>query len=191
MKKIIQPLDEKQIAFEKTRFEYCVKIYDRELERKDNLEKRAQFYLSIVTLILGGVFFNIDFFNTIGNLIASNSSNSSIVSLVYFFLGITIIALIVSIIGILQTMEVKRYKTAYPARIISSLFSPNSTYFEKESETDFLRATAMSYAIVLETNRKINDSKTIWIRATSFGIFTVVISFAAIVSLVAYLLLQS
>ena len=43
---------EQQVAFEKARFEYCAKLYEREVERKETLEKKSQFLLSVVTLFL-------------------------------------------------------------------------------------------------------------------------------------------
>ena len=48
-------------SFEATRFQYCKELFERERLRKDSLENKAQIILSLVTLILGVIFFNLDF----------------------------------------------------------------------------------------------------------------------------------
>ena len=53
-----------QIQFEKERLEYCIKAYERELDRKKSIENKAKLYLSIITLFVGAVFLKISLFQS-------------------------------------------------------------------------------------------------------------------------------
>jgi hypothetical protein len=44
------------VAFERARLEYCRRVFEREEERRQELERKSQFYLSFITLVLGAVF---------------------------------------------------------------------------------------------------------------------------------------
>jgi hypothetical protein len=178
---------EQQVAFEKARFEYCAKLYERETERKETLEKKSQFLLSVITLFLGAMFLKLDFLETLRELIVQKSISATLIWSIDLSVIALALSLLISLIAVLQSMRLQRFKNEYPANIVSSLFAPNSKYLEGENEPSFLRATAMSYAIALEFNSRINDRKAMWVKISWFGVLAAAISLAAFLSLFAYI----
>ena len=176
---------EQQVAFEKARFEYCAKLYEREAERKETLEKKSQFHLSVITLFLGAMFLKMDFLETLRELIVQKSIPTPLAWSTDLSIIALALSLLISLIAVLQSMRLQRFKNEYPADIISSLFAPNSKYLEDENEPSFLEATAMSYAIALEFNSKINDRKATWVKVSWFGVLVAAISLAVFLSLFA------
>ena len=57
-------------SFEKVRMDYCARVFEREAGRKEILEKKAQFYLSLVSLALGAVFLKLEFLEDIATLLS-------------------------------------------------------------------------------------------------------------------------
>ena len=177
---------EQRVAFEKARFEYCAKVYEREVKRKEVLEKKAQFLLSIVTLFLGAIFLKIGFLEIVQTL----SSQKQLSILLTWFINLSVVALavslLISLIAVLQSMRLQKLKNEYPANIIFSLFAPNSKYLESEDEIGFFRATAMSYAIALEFNKRNNDRKALWIKIAWSAVLFAAMSLFVFLSLFAY-----
>jgi hypothetical protein len=178
---------EKQVAFDKARFEYCAKLYERETERKETLEKKSHFLLSVVTLFLGAMFLKMDFLETLRELFAQKSISAPLIWSINLSIVVLALSLLASLIAVLESMRLQRFKNEYPANIVSSLFGPDSKYMEDENEPSFLRATAMSYAIALEFNSRINDIKAMWVKASWFGVLAAAISLAIFLSLFAYI----
>lgn len=178
---------EQLIAYEKARFEYCAKLYEREVERKETLEKKSQFLLSIITLFLGAIFLKMVFFETLQKLFVQKNISITLTWLVYIPMIALAIALLISLIAVLQSMRLQRFKNEYPENIISSLFAPNSKYLESKDEPSFLSATAMSYAIAVEFNKKNNDRKAVWVKVAWFSVLAAAISLATFLSLFAYI----
>ena len=177
---------EQQVAFEKARFEYCAKLYEREAERKETLEKKAQFLLSVITLFLGAIFLKMDFLETLQELTVQKSISVPLIWSMNLPIIALALSLLISLIAVLQSMRLQSFKNEYPANIISSLFAPDTKYLENEDEPSFFRATAMSYAIALEFNKRNNDRKAVWVKVAWFGVLAAAISLAAFLSLFAY-----
>lgn len=178
---------EQLVAFEKARFEYCAKLYEREAERKETLEKKSQFLLSVITLFLGAMFLKMDFLKTLQELIVQKRIATPLIWSVDFSMIVLALSLLTSLIAVLQSMRLQRFKNEYPANIISSLFAPNSKYLEDNDEPNLFRATAMSYAIALEFNSKINDRKVMWVKVSWFGVLVAAFSLAVFLSLFSYI----
>lgn len=177
---------EQQVSFEKARFEYCAKLYEREAERKETLEKKAQFLLSIITLFLGAIFLKMGFLETLQELTVQKSLSVPLIWSMNLPIVALALSLLISLIAVLQSMRLQRLKNEYPANIISSLFAPDTKYLKSEDEPSFFRATAMSYAIALEFNKRNNDRKAVWVKVAWFGVLAAAISLAAFLSLFAY-----
>ena len=58
-----------KVSFEKTRLEYCSDLYKQGLEIREHLDKKIQFYLSFVTLLLGAIFLKLEFFTKLSELL--------------------------------------------------------------------------------------------------------------------------
>jgi hypothetical protein len=176
-------IKEKQAAFEKARFEYCVKIY----ERKETLEKKSQFLLSIIVLFLGAIFLKSDFFKALQELIAQKSIRITIIWAMYVSMAVLAASLMFSLVAVLQSIRLQRFKNEYPENLISSLFAPDSKYFTSKVEDDFFSETAMSYAIAIEFNSKNNERKAGWVKAAWFSMLIAAISLSIFLSLFAYI----
>lgn len=170
------------LGLERARLDYCAKIFDREAERKERLERKSELYLSFVTLVLGALFLNLDSLADLRGLAGTGGPWGAVIRVVAAALGLSLLAALVSI---LAAMRLQRYKNEYPDRVITSLFAPDSRYLPMPDEPSLLRANAMSYAIALEHNSATNDRKARWVKAASLAIFAVVVCLAILLSVLA------
>lgn len=181
---------EKRIAFEKVRFEYCSKVYEEETARKETLEKKAQFYFSFITLLLGVIFLNLDFLLDLRDLIIQSSSPILFFPICYGALGTALILLVIALLAIFRSVHLQKYTSGYPRNMIHTLFAPQSDFLEKEDEPTFLRATAMNYAIALEFNGNLNIEKAKWVKISSYSLSLAVIILTVFLAAVIYLSAQ-
>jgi hypothetical protein len=165
-------------SFEKARFEYCKEIFEREELRKENLEKKAQFYLSFVTLFLGAVFLKVEYLSDIRDIISQASQVTTIILVSLILLGLSLLA---AIITVLMSVRVRGYQAEYPEDFAEALHSVSKGYIEKMDEATLLNQTALSYAIAVEANRKINGKKAWWVKLSMYCIFVAVISLALLI----------
>lgn len=176
-----------QIAFEKARYEYCLKLYEKEVERSDAFEKRIQFYFSFITLVLGGIFLSLDYFEKIKDLIYKTSPPIFIVNTIYFSTIIIGLALLSSLLSIFAFTRIRYYARKQPENLVTALFSPESKYLDSKTEKDFYKATALSYAIALEVNIKLTNQQVVWVQLSSLFNFISVLSLLTLMTSVAYL----
>jgi len=171
------------VAYAKARYQYCQQIFNREEERRETLEKKAQFYLSFVTLFLGAVFFNPEFLEKLARDLADPSIS------VYARVGLSIslailgVSLFVALIAILKSMSLQKFKGDFPKNLFDALFNPASTYLDDKSEGGFYLTTAMALAIALENNVVVNDQKSKWVRLASYCIITGVCSLSLLLGI--------
>jgi hypothetical protein len=178
-------------AFEKARLDYCQDVFNREEERREQLEKKAQFYLSFITLILGALFFKAENLTLLNVLIGSGGIAAPLITLTYatiILLGLSILFSVVAILGVTRLWS---YRGPYPEDIVHSLFSPESNFIEEEKQEDFVRATALNFAIALDYNKSINDRKSRLIMVSSYGIFVTVALLAILLTLIVTLSLSA
>ena len=184
-------MPKERLAFEKARFDYCAKVYEREKARKETLERKSDFYLSFVTLFMGAVFLKMDSLKTLGEVITQVATSPALRGLLYFSITITAISLLTALVAILESMRLRTFATEYPPAFTDALFAPDSTYLDEQDEPSLLRANAMGYAIALELNTEINQKKANWINVAARGVFAAVISLAALLAVAVYLLVFS
>ncbi len=109
-----QDAGKKSVAFEKARFEYCAKLYEREAARKETLEKKSQFLLSLVTLFLGAVFLKLDFLNTLHELLLQKNVPTPLSFSINISLILLALALLVAMLGVLGSMRLQVSRTNTP-----------------------------------------------------------------------------
>jgi uncharacterized membrane protein (DUF485 family) len=180
-------LEAKRQSFEKTRFDYCSKMFENEASRKQNLETKAQFYLTFVTVFLTAIYFSLPYLTALQGIMNSKMVSPTwkgAITILLIGLGI---ALLFSLIAVLFAMKIQNYKTEYPTRPYSSLFVPNPDNFEEENEADMLHYTARIAIEALEKNKDYNDKKARWVEATSYVILFAVIILALLVGISVYL----
>jgi hypothetical protein len=178
------------LSFEKPRFQYCKELFERESQRKENLEKKAQSILSLATLLLGAIFFKLDFFMEIKKLLTEYNVSPFLVFLIYSSLLVLASVLWMMLFSLMKSMRLQVYKEEPPRLLISSVFSPDSDYMGKDGESSFFRATAMSYAIALEQNSEINDKKAVWVRYSWYCMIAAGASLGIFLFLYAYISLM-
>jgi hypothetical protein len=183
-------LDEKkQIAFEQARLDYCSQVFEREEQRREILEKKSQFYLSFVTLLLGAIFLKADFIKELNDLTTQKQISSFVLSAMYIF-GIALaISLLFTFIMVLMSVKIQSYKSERPNNLTFDLFAPDSTYIDRKDEISIISATAKSYSIAADHNARVNKEKARWVHMSSFGVFASVTSLALFLSVLALILL--
>jgi hypothetical protein len=179
----------KSLAFEESRFKYCVKLYDGEVKRQRALETKSQFYLSFATLFLGAIFLKLEFIENLGSLLTQQNISHVSSFLICVFMVILAASLIVGVFSILQSMRVQDYKHPYPQNISEVLFAPDSNYLENEDSSTLLKTVALNYSLALEKNKKVNDKKASCLKIVNWSIFLTIASSSFLTVIIYQLLL--
>ena len=163
-------MSEEKIAFEKAKFEFLKDMNEKENERKENLEKKAQFYLSLNIIILGAFLFKTDIFNYLKKFlnhcgITPFWKYSTIIALLC--LGVFILA---SLVGILFAISIQKYLKKYPNKPSNTLFEPDSSFIVEEKREILYRKLARGYAFALESSSNQNEKKAKWAKISAFCI---------------------
>lgn len=177
----------KLLSFEKTRYDYCTKLFEREVSRKQTLETKAQFYLTFVTAFLTVIFLSLPFLTVLQGFMHNSLIGigwRDAITLLLIALGI---ALFFSLLAVLAAMGIQNYKTGYPVPTYSSLFVPNPGNFEEGNEADLLNFTAKNFISALEDNKMNNDRKAKSVEIASYGILAAVVVLAVLVGICVYL----
>jgi len=182
------PADPKdQIAFEKARLDYCMDVFNREEQRKEQLEKKSQFYLSFITLFLGAIFLKTDSLTLLKEITENKAVPASLITILYLSIIALGISILFSVIAVLAVTRLWSYKVPYRDDIVFSLFSPQSDFIEENTQAQLIRAIALNFSIALDFNKNINDRKAKWIIISSYGIFVSVAVFAILLSVIVYM----
>lgn len=180
-------LEAKQLSFEKTRFDYSTKMFEKEATRKQSLETKAQFYLTFVTAFLTAIYFSITYLTALQGFMNNKLVDPAWkVAITVLLIGLGI-ALLFSLFAVLFAMKIQNYKSEYPAGSYSSLFVPNPNKFEEDNEAGMLYYTAKVAIEALEKNKDFNDRKAKWVEGASYGILVAVILLALLVGTSVYL----
>jgi hypothetical protein len=174
-KAAISQVNADENAFAKARYEYCLQLYKREQERKDILEKKAQFYLSLVTLFLGALVLKVENIETIRSLLRNPQKQTA--TILYISSAIFLVSLAVALISILLAVHVRGYLIEHPVDLISALFSSEPGYLDANTELELYTSTAKSYALATESDRVINEHKSRWVQISSLSVFVALLSF--------------
>lgn len=175
-----------RIDFEKSRLEYCLDLFNREEDRREQLEKKSQFYLSFITLFLGAIFLKTESLIYLREIQANPSISGILLTLFYLMILILAGLILFSVIAILQVTRLWSYRGPFPKDLVTALFSPESDFMEENDEAGLIRASALHYAIALEINTSINDRKSRWTMISSLGIFCSVLAFAILIGMMVY-----
>jgi uncharacterized membrane protein (DUF485 family) len=182
---------EEQVAYEKARYQYCLQIFNREEERREILEKKSQFYLSLVALFLGAIFFKPEFLDLMGNYLTDKTISIVAKIGLYISLGVLAVSLFLTMIAILKSMWLQKFKGEFPKNLFESIFDPQSKFIDEKNESGFYRATAMALTVALENNVDVNNDKSKWVRLSSYSIITGVFSLAILLGIFTFLLITN
>lgn len=178
---------EEQKAFEKLRLDYCYKMYEIENERKKTLEKKSQFYLSLITLFIGGLFLKLDFIKSLDNIFAQQIIPRIYVNTFLISVAGAGILILISLITILQSIVIREYKDPTFKNTVYTLFSPESIY---KDDLEMLRGVAMMYTIALEYNSKVNSQKAKYIKIASYCVVGAIFLLSLFVATSLFILLS-
>ena len=157
-----------EIAFEKTKLDYCISQYEEESKKKEILERKSRFYLSFITLLLGGFFLQHDFFEALQNqtLLQKNIIILFIFRIILIGLGSS---LSMTLFFILMSIRVRKYKVGAPQNFIAEMFGYSSE-FEHHNELTLLKYISTAYGIAFQNNKRLNSIKAKWVESASLGI---------------------
>ena len=190
MKKVRSKSDHlDETAFAKARYDYCFQLYKSEQERKDAIEKKAQFYLSLVTLFLGAIVLKLDFLKDSVGMLPKNLP-PDLTTILYIAGGTFLVSLSISLMSILFSVHVRNYLIEHPADLTSALFSSTSEYLGENTVAELYTSTAMSYALATESDRIINERKSTWIRLSSFFLLVAFLAFVMVFGMIVFLRTQ-
>lgn len=177
------------LAFAKARYEYCLYIYKNEQDRKILLEKKAEFYLSLITLFLGALVLKMDFIAEIKEILKSTPS-LLLTQILYIVGSVSVFSLGMALFSVLLSVHVRGYFVEHPVDLISSLFNLNSEYLAARTDTELYSSTAKSYALATESDRIVNSNKSKWVQLSSLFLLISFLMFISAYGLVVYLKLQ-
>ena len=175
------------LSFEKTRYDYCVKMFETEVSRKQNLETKAQFYLTFITAFQAAIYLSLPYLTVLQGFM----HNIIVPPLMRVAITVLMIALgaglLFSLVAVLLAMKIQNYVSDYPQPFSTSLFSPNKAPFKAGDEADLLKSIAQTITIALDKNKRYNDMKARYVRAASYGILFAVIMLTLLVGISVYL----
>jgi len=178
--------EKKQLSFEKTRYDYSLKMFENEASRKKNLETKAQFYLTFVTAFLAGIYLSLPYLTVLQGFMHNNRVDQTwrvAITMLIIALGV---GLLFSLLSVLLAMKIQDYRTEYPKLPYPALFSPKNEY-EENNEAELLKYTAKEAIIALQKNKKYNDRKAQYVKGASFGILFAVLMLTLLVGISVYL----
>jgi hypothetical protein len=176
--------EDKKLAFEKTRYDYCKNLFEKEVSRIDMLEKKAQTYLTLTALFIGAIFLNMKSFSEFLSTVQTSSRLSP--KVFYIPLILLCICLLGSLFSVLQSIRIRNWRGGYPVDITSTLFSPNSKYIHGSNEAEFFAMLALEYILAWDYNHNINNSKAKWTQISAHLIIYAALSIFILIGMIIY-----
>lgn len=168
-------------SFEKSRLDYCIRLFEAEIAQKERIEKKAQFYLSFSAILLGAIFLKQDFLSELAKKFGYQYPDVILTTATYIFLSLLAMFMFLSLIAISGTIFIRTFKKGYPDALVTSLFSPSTKHFQRENEPSFLESSAKEYAIAVEINNKNNIRKGKWLQLASYGFLGVLLALSGLI----------
>ena len=158
------------VEFDRARYEYCKEMFERDRERKNNLENKAQIVLSLTTLLVAAIFLNVDVLGSLRKSFAIQSLPVQL-TIVSILLGLGV-SLAATLYFVLRSIELQSYKSEHPKHLVTFLFAPDKPITMSQDPALFYQEAAERYAIALEINTAINDEKAKWVRYSWYSILS-------------------
>ncbi|GGD72923.1 hypothetical protein GCM10011514_41280 [Emticicia aquatilis] len=150
---------------EDLRYDFSKEVYKNECDRENGLNNKSQIYLSLLTIILSSIIFNIkDVYDLIKMPEFSNINNTII--------GVLVSILVTSSIAISMiflSMRLFEYKNPYLFETLKKFYEKNEydkKIFDLETSKNYLKAA--------RSNERVNDSKA---KFLSYSYFFIILSF--------------
>lgn len=166
-----------QESLDQARYEYCKELYEREQLRRESLERKAQFHITLITLFLGVLSLRIEFFSDLQSAVAGGALMPAAA------LGILVIAvvfglsLLMSFVAVVLAVRIRGYHPEYAANPSTALFYRGG-FIEPYTLQGFYRRIGKAYAIALESDSRVNNAKSMWLLVATYSLLTMIVSFA-------------
>lgn len=186
--------------FERERLRYCESMYSLEKERKQIMERKAQFYFGVITLFIGLLTLKGEIFNAVRSTMGQQLSETALI-VIYSEMILFLASLISALVAILMLFRPERRRKPYPKNLITGLFAPDAAKthakerqgkgVERSLEADFLRDSALRFAEAVERNSAYNTKKSRWLIVAAIACLLVVLTYTLLIGSVLANLLRT
>ena len=165
-------------GLEQARYEYCKELYEREQLRRESLERKAQFHITLITLFLGVMSLRTEFFTDLQSAVASGELMPAAAQVL---LGVAIVfgaSLLMSFVAVLFAVRIRGYTPEYVANPSTKLFFERDGFITPYTLKGFYRRIGKTYAIALEGDSRVNNLKSRWLVIATYSLLLMIVSFA-------------
>jgi hypothetical protein len=152
----------------------CEAAYAVELTRKADLEKKAQFYLALITGLLGILTLN-DKLGVLVGQAASRVASSGMIAKAE--IGLFFLLILAALFCILRVVVPRRYEQPYPRDLLTYLYRAESKF---KTEAALIHAKAEEFAWATELSFLSNVEKSKWLLRLSLCVFLILVQLAVI-----------
>lgn len=153
-------------AFERERLRFCERIYELERLRAENIERKAQIYLTLLTLLLGAVSLRIDSWGAIRQLLMTMWHHHPVsAGLIVIEAILCAGAIASSLLFVALVFQPRSREKVYPRNPVDRLFTSSTA---AGGEPELMRDNAERYARAVEENNRINTSLSRWLVRAAF-----------------------
>jgi hypothetical protein len=142
-------------------YEFFESRYNEELERMRDLQKKAQIYLSIVSIIASIILVNISDFQCI------IAKNNTLKITTFVFLA----DLFVILVFLINSIRLKSYAVAFNPNVYSSELPADASNY---ADDDFYDNRVADFLNSIEINQNINSEKAQSLKLSEYGLFGLV-----------------
>lgn len=155
----------------KEKLEYMQKQFELEIDREESLNKKAQFYLSIISIILSTFVFKA---KDLKEILDNESC-----TIPTFLILTTILLIFVSLLFITLSMKIHGYARS------TTMSSVKKEMINKTSDTEFQKHRIADIIIAINKNSIINDSRARKLQLSMlFMIFSIALGCIFIISII-------
>lgn len=170
---------------EELKVEIAEKAYIKESERKEILEKKTSFLCGFLFIIIGSFLLKIDWINSLMEAIQELEKNGIILKIEIILL---LIGLIIALIFTFKSISLKQYRLNYPKNLSETLYSPNGSLSNQNSNKEFLNEYGSFLSLASEDNSKLNSEKAKWLQRA--WICSILISIVLIIIITTFIILK-
>ncbi len=140
--------------------EYCQRLYESLVGEFERLEVKARFYLTVLTIVIGGLFLKLDMYSELFQVI--KSQNIALQALMYTEILVLAASTIAAVIYVLEATRIRKWRYEFRRSPYDILISTG--HASQTSLQDFYRDLAKRYLLAWDHNHKEIEKKS---KATS------------------------
>jgi hypothetical protein len=150
---------------------FCERAYEVERGRKEEMEKKAQYYLALITGLLGILALKG------GVLELKAAANFKLLTFLRSGLGLLtifpfLLAILSALFCMIKVLAPREYEKPYPNNLLTFLFRASSRF---KTDAELIRAQAEELAWAAEINFKHNLAKSVWLSRLSKCVFAILL----------------